>query len=335
VKQKYLSEGGNLIAEANRYDAEKLAPLTYAAAIKSRDEAVSYVENNIDNLAGIQQQSEQFEFAAYRLLHIAREISNIQALKEDTFEQYVLREEDRMSKISKALKTGDIRNQNFSTQASQLASSARQMVRQKEDNALKIAEMTSSSYEPPAEGTVVASGSPGDGPQPMAQQSQPVIVQDPLIAGVAGGDLDTLKNSVRILTDQLYRLTLENSELKGQRDLLKSKLDKLEAEMNQQSSSTKKSSSAQSQKANSQSKDKPVKSQTDSGSTKQTAETQSQKTSNSIDKSQGKEQPQTQTKTSASQSAADNAKGSNAGNQTNATAEKNQVQNPATSETGE
>jgi len=333
VKQKYLSEGGNLLAEANRYDAEKLAPLTYAAAIKSRDEAVTYIEQNIDNLAGIQQQSEQFEFAAYRLLHVAREISNIQALKDDTYEQYVLREEERLSKISKALKTGDIRNLNFTTQASQLASNARQMVRQKETNALKIAEINTSLPQAASENVVVPIGSPGDGPQPIAQQSQPVVVEDPLIAGVAGGDLETLKNSVRILTDQLYRLTLENSELKGQRDMLKSRLDKLEAEINQQSSAAQKSGSAQSQKTKPQTKDKPVKNQADSGSKKQSAETQSQKSSNPKEKGQEKEQPQTEK--SASQSKSDNASGSNAEKQTNATTDKNQVQNPATSKTGE
>lgn len=239
VKARYLKEGENLIAEANRFEAEKLAPMTYGAALKSRDEAVAYIENNIENLAGIQQQSEQFKFAALRLMHIAREISNIMALKEDSYEQYVLREEERLAKISKALKTGDIRDKNFSTQASQLASNARQMVRQKEANAMKIADISAS--DAPANATMSA-GSAGDGPQPMPQQAQPVVAAapDPLVAGVAGGDLETLKNSVRILTDQLYKLTLENSELKGQRDLLTTKIEKLEADLNQQSATAKK-----------------------------------------------------------------------------------------------
>ncbi|WP_455365126.1 hypothetical protein, partial [Kaarinaea lacus] len=239
VKARYLKEGENLIAEANRFEAEKLAPMTYGAALKSRDEAVAYIENNIENLAGIQQQSEQFKFAALRLMHIAREISNIMALKEDSYEQYVLREEERLAKISKALKTGDIRDKNFSTQASQLASNARQMVRQKEANAMKIADISAS--DAPANATMSA-GSAGDGPQPVPQQAQPVVAAapDPLVAGVAGGDLETLKNSVRILTDQLYKLTLENSELKGQRDLLTTKIEKLEADLNQQSATAKK-----------------------------------------------------------------------------------------------
>jgi hypothetical protein len=258
VKEKYLKQGENLVAEASRYDVQKLAPVTYGATLKSRDDAVAYIEQNVDNLTGIQQQAEQFEFAAHRLLHIGREISTILTLKEDTYEQYVLREEERLTKIGKALKTGDIRNQNFSTQASQLAASARQMVRQKETNAMKIAELGASD---PEASSVMASGNPGDGPQPVAQQEQAVVVAapapDPLVAGVAGGDLETLKNSVRILTDQLYKLTLENSELKGQRDMLQSKITKLEAEMTQRSSSPQKPASTQSKPAKAQAETTP------------------------------------------------------------------------------
>lgn len=334
VKQKYLSGGENLIAEANRYDAEKLAPLTYAAAVKSRDDAVAYIEKNVDNLTGIQQQSEQFEFAAYRLLHIAREISNILALKEDTYEQYVLREEERLSKISNALKTGDIRNRNFSTQASQLAASARQMVRQKESSALQIAEMSASSPEA-STGFAEPAGSSANGPQPMAQQSQPVVVaEDPLVAGVAGGDLETLKNSVRVLTDQLYRLTLENSELKGQRDMLKSKLGKLEAEMNQKSNTSQKSQTTKSKNARPEGEGKPAKPQAASESAKQSAEKQTQEPSKVQAKEQVKAQPQTQ-KDSASQSKAETNSSSKADKQTDVTTEKKKDDGAAASKTSE
>lgn len=272
VKDKYLKEAETLIAEAGRYDAQKLAPVTYGAALKSRDEAIAYIENNIENLAGIQQQSDQFEFAAHRLMHIAREIANILALKEDTYEQYVLREEERLTKISEALKTGDIRNQNFTTQASQLAANARQMVRQKEANAMKIAEMNSSDA---SVNTAVSASSASDGPQPVAQ---PVVavVPDPLVAGVAGGDLETLKNSVRILTDQLYKLTLENSELKDQRDVLTSKLKKLEAESNQPAAA-KTSSTAQGESATPQSNEKQAVQQSGKASTDASSKEQSKK----------------------------------------------------------
>ncbi|KPJ97156.1 MAG: hypothetical protein AMJ55_00040 [Gammaproteobacteria bacterium SG8_15] len=289
VKEKYLKEAENLIAEAGRYDAQKLAPVTHGAALKSRDEAIAYIENNIENLAGIQQQSEQFGFAAHRLMHIAREIANILALKEDTYEQYVLREEERLTKISEALKTGDIRNQNFSTQASQLAANARQMVRQKEANAMKIAEMNSSDA---SVNTAASASSSSDGPQPVAQQAQPVVAvaPDPLVAGVAGGDLETLKNSVRILTDQLYKLTLENSELKSQRDVLTSKLKKLETESNQPASA-KTSSTTQSKPATPQSNEQQATQQSGKASTDASSKEQSKKST----KAQSASTTQTQT----------------------------------------
>lgn len=309
VKEKYLKEGENLVAEAGRYDAEKLAPATYGAALKSRDEAVAYIENNIENLAGIQQQSEQFGFAAHRLMHIAREIANILALKEDTYEQYVLREEERLTKISKALKTGDIRNQNFSTQASQLAANARQMVRQKEANAMTIAEINSSDA---SANTAVSASSASDGPQPVPQQAQPVVAvaPDPLVAGVAGGDLETLKNSVRILTDQLYKLTMENSELKGQRDVLTNKLKKFEAESNQQPAAAKNPSTTQSKPATPESNQKQATQQSD----KPSAGTSSKEQTRESVKAQS--EPTQQTKTDQNNS-------SPAGEQNKAATDKN------------
>ena len=62
------------MAEAQRYDAMKIAPNTYAAAIKAMEDAVSYIEKNVENFDGIQEQSAKFEFAAQRLMNVAREI---------------------------------------------------------------------------------------------------------------------------------------------------------------------------------------------------------------------------------------------------------------------
>ncbi|MCI0507589.1 MAG: hypothetical protein L0Z73_15965 [Gammaproteobacteria bacterium] len=312
VKHKYLNQGENLLAEADRHEAKKFAPVTYGAALKNRDDAVAYIEQNIDNLAGIQQQSEQFEFAAQRLMHIAREISNLIALKEDTYEQYILREEERLIKISKALKTADLRNQNFSTQATQLAASARQTVSQKENNALKIAELSSGNT---AAESIAQGGADGDGPQPVVQQpqqAQPAVAPDPLVAGVAGGDLETLKNSVRVLTDQLYQLTLENSELKGQRDQLKSQLGKLEAQLSHKSSPPQKSKTAPDKTAQQKSGETQAGQQTSSQSVKEppakaqvqeSAQAQTNEQPKELAKEQSKEQPKEQSKTPADASA--------------------------------
>jgi len=242
VKDKYLRKSENIIAEADRYDVKKFAPVTYTAAVKSMNEAVAYIENNVENFEGIQQQSQNSEFAALRLMHVAREINNVMTLKENMYEEYVLHQEARLVKISEALNAGDLRDKNFTTQATQLASAAKNTIKQKQEYALRIAEGSDSGV------TLIAT--PQSAPSNEAlnqpdQQLQKSLGPDPLVAGVAGGDLETLKGSVRLLTDQVYQLTLENSELKGQRDLLKTKIGQLEKKLNKNTNTKKKSNSTQ------------------------------------------------------------------------------------------
>ena len=235
VKDRYLRKGEDLVAGAESYGAKKIAPITYAATIKSMNEAVTYIENNVENQEGIQTASDRFEFSAQRLMNIVREINLIISLKETTYEEYVLRQETRLVVIADALNAGDMRNKNFSTQTSKLATAANTVVKQKQEYALAIAEGASSNTlvaVPPQ----TASEIPNQPSQQVKQDGGP----DPLVAGVAGGDLETLKGSVRLLTDQIYQLTLENSELKGQRDLLKTKVEQLEAKVNKKSSAKEK-----------------------------------------------------------------------------------------------
>ncbi|WP_455219197.1 hypothetical protein [Kaarinaea lacus] len=261
VKDKYLSKGENIIAEAERYDAKKLAPVTYGAAVKSMNDSVAYIEKNVENYEGIQEQSQKFEYAALRLMHVTREINNIKNLKEPTYEEYVLRQEKRLGKISDALKAGDLRHQNFSKQSSLLASSAKKLIKQKEDYALAIAEGADSGATMVVPVTSEAAAKP-------VQQVQQDLGPDPLVAGVAGGDLETLKTSVRLLTDQIYQMTLENSELKGQRDMLKTKVDQLEKKLSQKAPSSQKVNTTEKNPENKES----AKSTTDTKSGK-TAET--------------------------------------------------------------
>ena len=238
VKDKYLSKGENIIVDAERYDAKKVAPVTYGAAVKSMSEAVAYIEKNVENYDGIQEQSQITEYAALRLMHVMREINNIMSLKENNYEEYVLRQEKRLVKIGDAMKAGDLRHLNFSKQSTQLASAAKKLIKQKEDYALAIAEGADSGAP------VVVPVTSEVAAQPV-QQVQQELGPDPLVAGVAGGDLETLKTSVRLLTDQIYQMTLENSELKGQRDLLKTKVDQLEKKLNQKAGTNKKTSATE------------------------------------------------------------------------------------------
>ena len=239
VKFKYLNHGELLISEADSVDARSIAPETYKATLAERDKAVAYIENNVNNLEGIQQASEQFEFAAQRLMHISRAVFNVINLKPDTHEQYVLRQEERLGKIATALKAGDLRNQSFSEQGNQLTNIVKSTVKQKENLALEVANLRSASgVEAASTGAPLPEdGQEGEGSSAgelaaqqaaaQAQQGQDVVI--PVAPG--GDDPEEMRKSVRLLTDQVYRLIIENDQLKGQNQQLKQEVSKIQAQL--------------------------------------------------------------------------------------------------------
>jgi hypothetical protein len=229
VKYKYLNHGEQLIAEAESKDARNIAPVTYGAVIKQRKEAVAYIENNVNNLEGIQQVSDQFEFAATRLMHITREVFNVVNLEPNTQEEYVLRQEKRLKRIADAFKAGDLRDQSFREQAAQLAENAKHIVKQKEDLALQVAELRSSGSSGQS-----AAEQQDDSPsvEAIAQQQAAAAQRgNDVVVPVTSGDPEQMKKSVRQLTDQIYKLIIENDQLKGKNMQLQNQVEKLQTEL--------------------------------------------------------------------------------------------------------
>jgi hypothetical protein len=230
VKFKYLNHAEQLIAEAESKDARNIAPVTYGAVVKQRKEAVAYIENNVNNMEGIQQVSEQFEFAATHLMHITREVFNVINLQPNTQEQYVLRQEERLKRIADASKAGDLRNQSFREQAAQLAEVARGIVKQKEDLALQVAELRSSGG---SEQSAVEQQDGSPSIEAIAQQQAAAAEQgNDVVIPVTSGDPEQMKKSVRQLTDQVYKLIIENDQLKGRNQQLQNQVKKLQAKLN-------------------------------------------------------------------------------------------------------
>jgi hypothetical protein len=237
VKFKYLNHGDMLIAEAESKDARNNAPVTYKAATDERQKAINYIENNVDNLEGIQQVSEQFEFAAQRLMHIAREVFNVLNLQPNTHEEYVLRQEERLKKIADAEKAGDLRDQSFRKQATELAGIARRIVKQKEDLALQVAELRSTGGSTSSSDAVAVDVSQDESANvaEIAQQQSAAALQgqNAVVPVTREGDPGEMRNSIRLLTDQVYQLIIENDQLKGQVQQLKSDLARLESKSKQ------------------------------------------------------------------------------------------------------
>ena len=255
VKFKYLNHGELLVSEADAYDAKNIAPVTYGEVIKARNEALDYIKNNIENLEGIYQIAKVFETAAQRLMHITREVHNVINLEPKTHEQYVLRQEERLVNLANALKLGDLRNQTFSAQTTQLVSAVKRVNKEKEQNALKIAELSSGTGS-----AVSGAQSPVASEEQSAESSGKANVADQdaenkpkglaivPISDDSGGDLEQLKKSVRILTDQVYQLTIEKTNWEAQRAQLNSKIKQLQSKLQEKQKAAKPKPAAQNKK---------------------------------------------------------------------------------------
>lgn len=225
VKQKYLNRGENLMAEAENFDAKNNAPQTYSEATKAREEAISFVENNLDNEIGVKQASDKFEFAAQRLLHITRAVEELKTLEKDKHEDYVLRNENRFDKIAKAIKSTDLRDKSFDAQSTALASVIRTVVRQKERNALKIAELRSEEEK--------ESGEENDS-IPEIQKQPSADTDDGPQRVIPGPDGDiALKRQIGELTMQVESMRLERNEMEKSVLNLQAKVKELQAKLAQ------------------------------------------------------------------------------------------------------
>jgi len=226
VKSQYLRRGEGVFAEAEKYDAKNNAPKTYSETIKAADDAIAYIEKNLQDVDGIKSIAEQFEFAAFRLLHVTRGVNAILQIEQNKHEEFVLRDEQKFEKISKALKLGDIRNKSQSAQATIIAVSANKLIRQKEALALQIAEIRNAQ-------TVVASDLTGEAPDEGLDSDETVLaVSEKSSLQEASSPEPSLPQNETKLKQQVDRLTSKNKALTEQKTVLEQKLSALQAKLN-------------------------------------------------------------------------------------------------------
>ena len=226
VKFTYLNYGSQLIAEADSYDARSIAPVTYAQTIAARDSAVKYVTENVENLEGIADAARKFQFEAERLLQIARAVDTVLKLEKDSHEQYILKQEEYLQKIGNALKEPKLRYDSFPAQAAKYAVDIRKLMKENQDFALQIAELKTKVGDDSiaiagAQAESEAANTGGADTNKDTVQGVEVVPLD--------GDPGQIKKSLRILTDQVYQLTVEKNSWESERAALQAQIKKLQA----------------------------------------------------------------------------------------------------------
>ena len=231
VKTQYLKRGESVFAEAERYDAKNNAPKTYSEANKARDDAIAYIEKNLQDAEGIKSVAEVFEFTAFRLLHVTRAVSALLEIEKNKHEEFVLGNEKKLAKISKVLKLGDIRNKSQQAQATMIAMSASKLIRQKEKFALQIAEMGNAH-------TVVASDMESETSNQVQDAEAATLgpsSPEPISATASTDTVEKQQSSLQneaMLKQQIEKLTLQNKALTQQRSALEKELSGLQAKLN-------------------------------------------------------------------------------------------------------
>jgi hypothetical protein len=222
VKFKFLNHGEQLIAEADSYDAKNIAPITYQHTLGARNSAVKYVAENVENLDGISDVAKKFQYEAERLLHITRAVDTVLKLEKDSQEQYILKQEENMERIADALREPELRYHSFAAQSTRYAGIIKRIIKEKQDLAMKVADLSSGADTTSNANTVEQAGASANVTTTENDKPKKGLEIVPL-----GGDPDQIRNSLRILTDQVYQLTVEKNAWENERASLKAQIKKL------------------------------------------------------------------------------------------------------------
>ncbi len=123
IKNRYLKESRDLIANAEKEGAARLAPVSLKEARQQLDEADAFITANRYQNDEIQAKAGAAEFYANRLLQITRQIA---AYRGRSPEEIALETERMLYRISDEMGAGDLRNRSFESQSENLAGLAAQ-----------------------------------------------------------------------------------------------------------------------------------------------------------------------------------------------------------------
>jgi hypothetical protein len=141
VKYNSLNESQKILSKAEGSNAEKVAPKTHKEAKAKLKEANEYIAKNVHDVEGVQEVGDKFRFAVQHLLHVTSAVNELAELKKKHYEDRILENEQRLFKISEAIKHEDVRDKSVKEQANILAKAVAGVNASNEGKSQDIAEM--------------------------------------------------------------------------------------------------------------------------------------------------------------------------------------------------
>ena len=124
IKAKTLQEARAAMAQADKMKLVKIAPQAYDAASKALQQADAYIGKNPYDTITNSEKADQAAFLARRLLAVVDTGKKLEAMKPEEAALYV---ESLLTRLSKALEAGDLRDRSVEDQISALTTAADQV----------------------------------------------------------------------------------------------------------------------------------------------------------------------------------------------------------------
>ncbi len=122
-----MNEPAELLKRIQYRGGSTLAPITFAETKAVYEKSEEFIRNNVFNEKIVAEVKKQALFAAKRALYITEEVASLSHRMTISVEQVVLDQEYRMTRIARALKQNDFRDNSIEVQSELLASSVKEL----------------------------------------------------------------------------------------------------------------------------------------------------------------------------------------------------------------
>ncbi|WP_051288288.1 hypothetical protein [Photobacterium halotolerans] len=117
IKKIYIAPLEAMMIELRRQDVRDYAPNSYAQIELSIEAGKALIDRTPRDFDAIQQAASAVQFELAHAQHISLEVQRLRDLSKDEYESYILDFENKLLRISKALKEDDLRDQPIQEQA--------------------------------------------------------------------------------------------------------------------------------------------------------------------------------------------------------------------------
>lgn len=110
VEHNALDDSKVKLADAVKDNAKKFTPKSYADTVAAQTEAEEFIAQHVHDKAGIQAVAGKFRFEVDHLINVAKAVTDLLKLDKKSYENEILKREDNLLVISKALGHEDVRD---------------------------------------------------------------------------------------------------------------------------------------------------------------------------------------------------------------------------------